>query len=136
MGYQDEDSAGGLVRYRCEGGNDAQLIDIASSAAAPTTPGAGRVYHIAFSVKDRAAQERVRAALLETGYQVTPVRDRDYFTAIYFRTPGGVLFEIATDGPGFDRDEDQADLGTSLKLSTQHAHLRDQLRSSLPPWTD
>ena len=68
--------------------------------------GAGSVHHIAFAVPDRAAQLEVRKALVDTGYQVTPVIDRDYFWSIYFRTPGGVLFEVATNEPGFDRDED------------------------------
>ena len=70
--------------------------------------GAGSVHHIAFAVENRAKQLEVRKALLDTGYHVTPVIDRDYFWAIYFRTPGGVLFEVATNEPGFDRDEDTA----------------------------
>jgi glyoxalase family protein len=78
----------------------------------------------------------VRKALLDTGYMVTPVIDRDYFWAIYFRTPGGVLFEIATNEPGFNRDEDTAHLGEALKLPRQHAHLRDTLEKSLAPLTD
>ena len=82
------------------------------------------MHHIAFAVPDRAAQLEVRKALVDTGYQVTPVIDRDYFWSIYFRTPGGVLFEVATNEPGFDRDEDTAHLGEALKLPKQHAHLR------------
>ena len=86
--------------------------------------GAGSVHHIAFAVENRAKQLEVRKALIDTGYQVTPVIDRDYFWAIYFRTPGGVLFEVATNEPGFDRDEDTAHLGEALKLPRQHAHLQ------------
>ena len=100
----------------------------------PTDPGC--VHHIAFAVENRAAQLEVRKALLDTGYHVTPVIDRDYFWAIYFRTPGGVLFEVATNEPGFDRDEDTAHLGQALKLPTQHAHLRSQLESILQPIVD
>lgn len=59
--------------------------------------------------------------------------DRDYFYAIYFRTPGGVLFEVATNEPGFDRDEDTAHLGQALKLPSQHEHLRQRLESYLEP---
>jgi glyoxalase family protein len=70
---------------------------------------------------------------METGYQVTPVIDRDYFWAIYFRTPGGVLFEVATNEPGFDRDEDTAHLGEALKLPEQHAHLRTLIEQHLEP---
>ena len=95
--------------------------------------GAGSVHHIAFAVEDRAAQLEVRKQLMDTGYQVTPVIDRDYFWAIYFRTPGGILFEVATNEPGFDRDEDTAHLGEALKLPTQHAHLRDRIEAILPP---
>jgi glyoxalase family protein len=91
------------------------------------------VHHVAFAVEDRAKQLEVRKALLDTGYQVTPVIDRDYFWAIYFRTPGGVLFEVATNEPGFDRDEDTAHLGEALKLPTQHAHLRPWLEKHLQP---
>ena len=95
--------------------------------------GAGSVHHIAFAVDNREKQLEVRKALMDTGYQVTPVIDRDYFWAIYFRTPGGVLFEIATNEPGFDRDEDTAHLGEALKLPQQHAHLRSVLEQHLEP---
>ena len=91
------------------------------------------MHHIAFAVENRAKQLEVRKALMDTGHQVTPVIDRDYFWAIYFRTPGGVLFEIATNEPGFDRDEDTAHLGEALKLPSQHAHLRDYLEKHLQP---
>lgn len=94
------------------------------------------MHHIAFAVEDRAKQLEVRKALMDTGYQVTPVIDRDYFWAIYFRTPGGVLFEVATNEPGFDRDEDTAHLGETLKLPTQHEHLRGQLETLLPAIAD
>ncbi|MBU1304469.1 MAG: VOC family protein [Alphaproteobacteria bacterium] len=134
MGYQPVDTHEGIKRLAIPGGNGADFIDI------ETIPdlgrgqlGAGSVHHIAFSVKDRAAQLAVRNALLDTGYQVTPVIDRDYFWAIYFRTPGGVLFEIATNEPGFDRDEDTAHLGEALKLPYQHEHLRTRLEASLQP---
>jgi glyoxalase family protein len=64
------------------------------------------------------------------------VIDRDYFWAIYFRTPGGVLFEVATSEPGFDRDEDTRHLGEALKLPSQHEHLRPWLEKSLTPIAD
>jgi len=98
--------------------------------------GAGSVHHLAFAVENREAQLAVRKALIDTGYQVTPVIDRDYFWAIYFRTPGGVLFEIATNEPGFERDEDKAHLGETLKLPTQHEHLRETLEQHLQPLED
>jgi glyoxalase family protein len=132
MGYQQLDAKDGVTRLIMPDGNDAKFIDL------ETLPninrglqGAGSVHHVAFAVDDRATQLEVRKALLDTGYQVTPVIDRDYFWAIYFRTPGGVLFEVATNEPGFDRDEDTAHLGEGLMLPQQHKHLRPILAQTL-----
>lgn len=134
MGYQTVDSDGSVTRLARPGGNGADMIELETQpGAGPAAQGAGSVHHIAFAVPDRAAQLEVRKALMDTGYQVTPVIDRDYFWAIYFRTPGGVLFEVATNEPGFDRDEDTAYLGETLKLPRQHEHLRAALRRHLPP---
>ena len=124
---------GDPTRYVVEGGNAADTIDLQELPGAKAAgQGAGSVHHIAFAVEDRAAQLEVRQKLLDTGYQVTPVIDRDYFWAIYFRTPGGVLFEIATNEPGFDRDEDTANLGTSLKLPTRYEPHRAKIKAHLP----
>ncbi|MBD3664185.1 ring-cleaving dioxygenase [Sulfitobacter aestuariivivens] len=135
MGYQKAETEGAISRYLIEGGNAADTIDIEQiSAAAPVADqGAGSVHHIAFAVDDRDAQLRVRQALMDTGYQVTPVIDRDYFWAIYFRTPGGILFEVATNEPGFDRDEDTAHLGEALKLPSRYEPHREQIEQLLPP---
>ncbi|MBS0126345.1 VOC family protein [Thetidibacter halocola] len=133
MGYEEEGKDGGITRFRVPDGNGAEVIDITTVEARHAAQGAGSVHHIAFSVDNRAAQLEVRKALMETGFQVTPVIDRDYFWAIYFRTPGGVLFEVATNEPGFDRDEDSAHLGEALKLPTQHEHLRAALERYLEP---
>ncbi len=133
MGYQETDHDGDLTRFALTGGNGADIIDLEKRPTAPMArEGAGSVHHIAFAVKDRAAQLQVRKALLDAGAHVTPVIDRDYFWAIYFRTPDGVLFEIATHEPGFARDEDVAHLGEALKLPDRHAHLRSHLEKSLP----
>lgn len=132
MGYEEVDRADGVVRLGIPGGNGADFIDLETMPnIARANLGAGSVHHIAFAVENREKQLEVRKALMDTGYQVTPVIDRDYFWAIYFRTPGGVLFEIATNEPGFDRDEDTAHLGEALKLPTQHAHLRSYLEEHL-----
>ena len=137
MGYDQIDAAGNVARFRVAHGNGADLIDIETQPEAGfAAQGAGSVHHIAFAVENRAKQLEVRKALLDTGYQVTPVIDRDYFYAIYFRTPGGVLFEVATNEPGFDRDEDTAHLGQALKLPTQHEHLRAYLEQHLQPLGD
>ena len=134
MGYEDVDQSGNVKRLAIKNGNGANVIDIETlPGAAFADLGAGSVHHIAFAVEDRARQLEVRKALIDTGYQVTPVIDRDYFWSIYFRTPGGVLFEVATNEPGFDRDEDTAHLGEALKLPSQHAHMRDYLEKHLQP---
>ena len=137
MGYNEVEQAEGVRRFAVEGGNGADFIDLETMPnIAAARQGAGSVHHIAFSVADRAAQLEVRKALMDTGHAVTPVIDRDYFWAIYFRTPGGVLFEVATAEPGFDRDEDAAHLGQALKLPAQHAHLRARLEKFLEPIPD
>ena len=97
--------------------------------------GAGTVHHIAWHSTDADHvpwQQRVAAA----GMHVTPVIDRDYFHAIYFRQPQGILFEIATTSPGFAVDEDPAHLGEALRLPAQHEHLRPQLERTLTPLTN
>jgi glyoxalase family protein len=134
MGYEVADTSGNVRRMAIKNGNGADTIDIETVPGANLADlGAGSVHHIAFAVENRAKQLEVRKALIDTGYHVTPVIDRDYFWAIYFRTPGGVLFEVATNEPGFDRDEDTAHLGEALRLPTQHAHLRSYLEKHLQP---
>jgi glyoxalase family protein len=134
MGYAEAEADASVVRMVRPGGNGADVVEIETPAGlGAAVQGAGSVHHVAFAVRDRAAQAAVRAALLSRGAQVTPVIDRDYFWAIYFRSPGGVLFEVATAEPGFDRDEDPAHLGEALKLPEQHAHMRAFLERHLEP---
>ncbi|UTH44167.1 VOC family protein [Loktanella salsilacus] len=132
MGYEKQDTIGNVSRFAVADGTGANTIDLEKLPSAKhASQGTGSVHHIAFAVENRAAQLEVRAALLDTGYQVTPVIDRDYFWAIYFRTPGGILFEVATNEPGFDRDEDIAHLGEALKLPKQHEDQRSLIESHL-----
>lgn len=134
MGYESVGSEGGVTRLGVADGTGANVVDIVTEPSAPaSTQGAGSVHHVAFAVENRARQAEVREALAAEGWQVTPQIDRDYFWAIYFRSPGGVLFEVATNEPGFDRDEPLADLGRSLKLPKQHEHLRPRLERALEP---
>ncbi|MBB6484038.1 VOC family protein [Rhizobium lusitanum] len=134
MGYEVVDTHEGIKRLAIPGGNGADYVDLETMPNINRAlPGAGSVHHVAFAVENRAKQLEVRKALMDTGYQVTPVIDRDYFWAIYFRTPGGVLFEVATNEPGFNRDEDTAHLGEALKLPEQHAHLRGLIEQHLEP---
>ncbi len=138
MNYEEIDRAGGIRRFAVRGaGNGADIIDIETLPLVNRgRQGAGSVHHVAFAVENREKQLEVRKALMDTGYQVTPVIDRDYFWAIYFRTPGGVLFEVATNEPGFDRDEDTQHLGEALRLPRQHEHLRPWLEANLPSIED
>ena len=133
MNYEETAHEGALNRYETKGDSNAGIIDIvAASNLAPAQQGAGRVHHVAFSVPTLADQKAIRQRLADGGVAVTPQIDRDYFMAIYFRTPGGVLFEIATDEPGFAVDEPLETLGQSLRLPTQHEHLRASLERELP----
>lgn len=122
-------------RYRFE----AKSIDTASVIDLVSVPGEGRghvaggsVHHVAFRVKDDATEMRFREKLLASGYQVTPQIDRNYFHSLYFREPGGVLFEIATENPGFTVDEPLAELGQHLKLPTMYESRREEIIQHLP----
>ncbi len=99
---------------------------------APAKLSAGTIHHVAFRVADRATQNDWRAKLKSMRAKVTRVIDRQYFTSIYFREPGGVLFEIATDGPGFLIDEPADALGTSLKLPPWLEPIRESVTRRLP----
>ncbi|MEM6664919.1 MAG: ring-cleaving dioxygenase [Pseudomonadota bacterium] len=136
MGYEEVGTQGNLTRYRSLNTEDAGIVDIIEDPQGRhARQGAGRVHHVAFNVDDRAAQLVLRNRLIESGFQVTPVIDRNYFFAIYFRTPGGVLFEVATNEPGFTADEAEDMLGQSLKLPAQHEPLRQRIEEVLPPLT-
>jgi glyoxalase family protein len=97
--------------------------------------GAGSIHHIAFRVPTDEMQLEYQSALRSAGYGVTPVRDRNYFHSIYYREPGGVLFEIATEGPGFAIDEPVETLGESLKLPEWFESQRSTIEQELPPIT-
>ena len=133
FGYRELARDGAVARYVKEGGR-AAVVDLVVRPGQPQARlGRGSVHHVAFSVPDDAAEEMLRGRLIEAGLRPTPVIDRTYFHSIYFREPGGTLFEIATDGPGFMIDEPVAELGRNLRLPPQHEHLRDHLERTLPP---
>lgn len=124
----------GEGRYRLQG-PERHLHFTWDQAQTDGQPGAGTVHHIAFASRDEDHlpwQARVRQA----GGIVTEVQDRDYFDAIYFRVPQGVLFELATLSPGFATDEEPEHLGEALRLPAQHEHLRAQLERTLEPVTN
>jgi glyoxalase family protein len=93
----------------------------------------GSVHHVAWRTADEEEQLAWRMRLLQAGLSVTAVADRKYFRSIYFREPGGVLFEIATDGPGFTVDELREELGSHLALPLWLELLRAKLEAALPP---
>jgi glyoxalase family protein len=97
--------------------------------------GAGSIHHIAFRVPTDDVQLEYQSALRAAGYSVTPVRDRSYFHSIYYREPGGVLFELATEGPGFAIDEPVSALGEALKLPEWFEPNRNAIEQDLPTVT-
>lgn len=109
----------GHAHFRCE-----------PPPSSPGRQGAGTVHHVAFCCED-SDHHPWRRRIADAGVHVTAVKDRQYFRSIYFREPSGVLFEIATEGPGFTVDEARADLGDELQLPDEHEHLRERLTASL-----
>lgn len=97
--------------------------------------GNGTIHHIAFSTKNEDTQEEVRIKIAQRMLNPTPILDREYFTSIYFREPGGVLFEVATAGPGFMTDEDKAHLGEGLKLPARFEKHRSTIEQAVTPVT-
>lgn len=138
FGYAEvgHETADGIERLRLRAPGDARgtVVDIMrSDAPSIGREGKGTIHHVAFRAKDDAEQLEWQEKLATAGFGVTEVRDRQYFNAIYFREPGGVLFEIATDPPGFAVDENPAHLGEALKLPPQYEGSRAKIERSLPP---
>lgn len=131
---EERGTDGMRTRYTLPGDAPGRVIDLwRSDAPVKARPGPGTIHHVAFRARDAAHQQALREVLLARGENVTEVKDRQYFKAIYFREPAGILFEIATDGPGFDVDEPMSALGQSLKLPPRHEARRAELESRLPP---
>jgi glyoxalase family protein len=122
------------TRLAAGDGAPGAIVDVVASTLAPQgiTAG-GSVHHIAFRVPDQKTQMSWRNELVRKGHQVTEILDRNYFTSIYFREPGGVLYEIATDTPGFDVDEPLLELGRSLKLPPWLEPSREMIEARVAP---
>lgn len=138
FGYEEtgHETVNGIERLRLTAPGDARgaVVDLMrSDTPSIGRSGAGTIHHVAFRAQDNAVQLEWREKIASAGHHVTPVIDRQYFNAIYFREPGGVLFEIATDPPGFAVDEDRAHLGETLKLPPQYEANRDRIEAVLPP---
>jgi glyoxalase family protein len=122
----------GRIRLAVNGGGPGKTIDVAYHAdAEPALNGLGTVHHVAMAVAKADEQLRLRGELLKYGCKVTEVRDRCYFQSIYFREPGGVLFEVATVQPGFAIDEAPASLGRDLKLPPWEEPYRAEIERGL-----
>jgi len=134
LGFRLVDEAEGRIRLASGEGGPGDRVDVVNAAGFPGgSMGVGTVHHVAFRVPDEETQLALREAVAALGYNVTPVLDRNYFRSIYFRETGGVLFEIATDPPGFAVDEDPEHLGEDLKLPPWLETRRDRLEEVLPP---
>jgi len=134
LGYQIVDESENRVRVGVHGGGPGKSIDIITAPdAAPAKNGLGTVHHVAMAIATGDEQLRLRQELTRYGCTVTDVRDRCYFTSIYFREPGGVLLEVATVGPGFLVDEPLSDLGQDLKLPPWEERFRGEIESGLAP---
>jgi glyoxalase family protein len=135
MGFRKETADGKRTRFETGAGGPHSTVDVIESAEGPVgEESIGTVHHVAWRTPDSAAQVAWRDLLMKAGRNVTPVIDRWYFKSIYFREPGGVLFEIATDGPGFTVDETPEKLGTTLSLPPWFQVRRDRLDQILPPF--
>lgn len=122
-----------IYRFAAKGRGLGSIVDLRCVPGLwAGTAGAGTVHHVAFRAPDDAAQLTARNELVAKGFNVTPQMDRDYFRSIYFREPGGVLFEIATDPPGFAVDESPERLGRSLKLPGWLEPRRFEIEALLP----
>ncbi|HEY0176338.1 MAG TPA: ring-cleaving dioxygenase, partial [Pedobacter sp.] len=133
FGYKPAGQEGNRYRYTTDAIEHANIIDLVESPSEKRGNNAGgTVHHIAFRVKDDAAQMEFRDRIVKMGLNITPQIDRNYFHSLYFREPGGVLFEIATDNPGFTVDEPLEELGKSLKLPAQYEANRKEIESQLP----
>ena len=134
MGAQLAGSEGNRFRYFLGDGPSRARVDLLCLPAGRSgTGGTGIVHHIAWRTPDDASELAARAELVTGGLNVSPVIDRNYFHSIYYREPGGVLFEIATDPPGFAVDEPPGTLGSKLMLPEWLEPHRPVLEATLPP---
>jgi glyoxalase family protein len=133
LGFEVVDEMPARTRLACGGRGAGHFVDLVEAPDAPLARnGLGTVHHVAFAIGSAEEQLELRERLLRHGSQVTEVRDRTYFQSIYFREPGGVLFEVATIAPGFAVDESPAQLGRTLKLPPWEEPHRHEIEAALP----
>ncbi|HEV3410885.1 MAG TPA: ring-cleaving dioxygenase [Puia sp.] len=133
FGYRQEKQEGNRYRFRTDAIPTASIVDLVQAPKESRgLNGGGTNHHVAFRVTDEEMQMAYREKILSRGLHITPKINRDYFYSLYFREPGGVLFELATDNPGFTVDEPLDQLGTHLKLPAQYESMRKEIEQSLP----
>jgi len=136
MGFRETGREGERIRLETDKGGPSRTIDLLVNPGAPRgLGGAGTVHHIAYRTPDEANQLEWQQKLMSAGYHVSPVMDRNYFHSIYYREGGGILFEIATDPPGFLVDESLDSLGTALRLPSEYESMRERIEAVLPAIT-
>jgi len=133
LGFKPYGSENARQRFVTADGPLGTVVDVLSEpGAAPGRQGAGSVHHVAFRATDDDAELEMASAVRGLGLRPTDPIDRQYFRSVYFREPGGILLEVATDGPGFTVDEPKETLGSSLKLPTWFEGRRAQIEAQLP----
>ncbi|WP_161878002.1 ring-cleaving dioxygenase [Alkalibacterium sp. MB6] len=132
MGLEKIGEENGLVRLKAIG-ETANIIDVPTEPVPNGRIGVGIVHHIAWRANDQQDHLEWQSLVSYKGHNVTEVKDRNYFDAIYFKEPGTILFEIATDTPGFAHDESYETMGSELKLPPQYESRREELEQVLPP---
>jgi len=135
LGFEKVGEDDGWHRYEVRGGGSgafAEVKVVEPPSGRVQVGGTGSVHHAAWRVRDTDEEKELRQFIARVGLQPTGLIDRFWFTSVYFREPGGVLFELATDGPGFTADESLGDLGTSLVLPPWMEDRRDEIEAGLP----
>ena len=134
LGFREAGADEGRYRYATGEKGLGQIVDIREVPEMKRgLSGAGTIHHVAWRVGDEADERKIRDVLIAEGMNLTPVIDRNYFRSVYFREPGGIIFELATDQPGFTVDEDVETLGRALKLPPQYEANRAAITAALPP---
>ncbi|MFO7446355.1 MAG: ring-cleaving dioxygenase [Ignavibacteriaceae bacterium] len=134
LGFKKIAEEDNRLRYKADGDSGGNFVDILCiPGSAPGTMGVGAIHHIAWRTENSENQLKIRERIVKNDLSVTPVVDRNYFRSVYFREPENILFEIATDPPGFLIDEDKNNLGTHLKLPPWYEESRDEIEKALPP---
>ena len=133
FGYKQLAQEGSLYRFKTDAVENAAIVDLLEMPQATRGLNAGGTnHHVAFRVKDEETLMAFREKILARGLNITEKINRDYFFSLYFREPGGVLFEIATDNPGFATDETVNNLGSSLQLPDRYKAMRTEIEKALP----